>query len=142
MDPLPTLDLMLTAPDQDLERLRRTAGRAVAAAVSDWGFIRGINAAAVPQDARLFDRPLEAAIRHQYEAWVAAAEALRTRVARVVERAGSVDGADELRHTIGKTMAQLSVSLDAAEESARDAREGRWVSVEEVRRELRLRAKL
>ena len=32
-------------------------------------------------------------------------------------------------------MAQLSVSLDAAEETARDAREGRWISVEEVRRE-------
>ena len=85
---------MLDAPEVDPERLRRTAARAVAAAVSDRGFIRGINAAAVPHDARVFGRPIETAIRRQYEALVAAAQALGTRAPRVGERAGPVDEPD------------------------------------------------
>ncbi len=143
MDPLPTLDALLANPKSDPDWLRRTAERAVAAAVSDWQAIRAFaGAAGGGSDARVFDRPVETAVRAQYQAWVAAAEGLTARVVAVAGRGGPVLGTDDLRHTIGKTMAQLSVSLASMEESARDVAEGRFVTAEEVRRELRLRAKV
>ena len=143
MDPIPTLDALLVNPAADPDRLRRAAERAITAAIADWQAIRAIDAAVVQADGRVFDRPVQAAVRGQYEAWVAAAQLLEARVAAVAKLAGPVAGAGDLFDTVGKTMAQLSVSLDAAEEAARahaDGRVTRYASVEEIRRELRLRA--
>ena len=143
MDPIPTLDAMLARPDADPERLRRAAERAAAAAVADWRELRAIDQAAGVWGHDTFDRPTAAAQRAQYEAWVAVAERLEQRLATVAQRVGDppVDGAEEVSHTIGKTLAQLSITLDSLEESAREFGKGPSYTLEEVRRELRLHAK-
>ena len=141
MVPIPTLDAMLARPDVDPERLRRAAERAAAAAVADWRELRAFDKAAGGFSSTAFDRATVAATRAQYETWVAMAEALRERLAAVAGRTGgdAVAGADDVRHTIGKTRAQLSVTLDDIEASAADEVAGRWISAEDLRRELRLR---
>lgn len=145
MDPLPTLDVLLSADQPDADRLRRAAEQAVAAAVSEWKEIRAFDMVVELGSLLPFHRPTAAAVRGQYEAWASVAEGLEARVRTIAGRFGPVAGAEELGHSLGRTAAQLSVSLDSMEESARAYAEGRvvqYTSVEEIRRELRLRPRV
>ena len=139
MDPLPTLDVLLTDATTGKDRLTRAVESAIAAALADLAAIEAFDKATGPEHVLWFDRPVAMAVRALYEAWVSAAEALQGRAAAAVARAGPMTGRDKLEYAVGKTMARLSITVDDLEESVRDGIEGRetrFASVEEMRREL------
>ena len=142
MDPLPTLDVLLTDGATGKDRLTRAVESAAAAAVAELAAIEAFDAASAPENVYWFDRPVATAVRALYEAWLPAAAALEVRVKAAAARAGPMAGADQLHRVVGRTMARLSISLEDHEESIRDVAEGRMLSLEEVRRELRLPAKV
>ena len=139
MDPLPTLDVLLTDATYGKDRLTRAVESAIAGAVAELAIIESFDKATATASAFDFNRPAAAAVRAMFEAWVATAEALEQRVQAAVVRAGKMAGADKLEHAVGRTLARLSITLDDVEQSARDEVEGRVVrfaSMEEMRREL------
>ena len=143
MDPLPTLDVLLNDAATGKDRLTRAVESAVAAAVAELAAIEAFDAASAPESAYQFDRPVAEAVRRLYEAWVAVAEPLEARVAAAVARAGPMAGVDVLHRKVGRTLARLTISLDDLAEGIREVIEGRpTYSVEEVRRERRLPAKV
>ena len=141
MDPLPTLDVLLSDPATGKDRLTRAVESAIAAALAELSAVEAFDKATAP-DLYQFDRPVAAAVRHLFEGWVSTAEPLGARVAAAVGLAGPMRGADKLEYAVGKTMARLSITLDDHEQSLRDVVEGRTISLEELRRELRLPAKV
>jgi hypothetical protein len=94
-----------------------------------------------PEDPMELDRSTASMLRGMYEQWASESERLLERVALMErENGATIQGAQELRDGIGRTRARLSISLDDMAEGLRDAAEGRTVPMEEVKRELRLRA--
>jgi len=94
-----------------------------------------------PEDPIELDRSTASMLRGMYEQWASESERLLERVALMEREIGAtIQGAQELRDGIGRTRARLSISLDDMAEGLRDAAEGRTVPMEEVKRELRLRA--
>jgi len=75
-----------------------------------------------------------------YELWVCEADSLLDRVRQARQKFGDVPRCEELRDALGRTLAMLSVSVDDMEGGRKDFLEGRVLSAEEVRRELRLSA--
>ena len=142
MDPLPTLDVLLNDPATGKDRLTRAVESAVTAALAELAAIEAFDAASAPESVYQFDRPVATAVRALYEAWVAVAEPLESRLAAAFARAGPIVGAELLHRKVGRTLARLTITLDDDEQSIRDEIEGRTYSVEEVRRELRLQPKV
>lgn len=139
MDPLPTLDLLLSDPAADPGRMAAAAASAVAAALADQESILAFDRDARATDWHLGERSVAATVFGQYEAWVAAAVALQERVAAVTGRAGPVAGADRLRPAIARARARVAVpiaDLAAAVRDGQEGREHRFASMEEMRREL------
>jgi len=126
-------------PTQASERSARIAAQLVRSAITDLEQIRQLGESLAPEDPLSFDRPTASLLRGMYEAWASEAKLLLERVRQIEQITGPVAGSDSLRDAIGRTFARLSVSLDDVEESLRDISEGRTVSAEEIRRELRLR---
>lgn len=136
---LPLFDAVLSS-GQGPGRAERVAIQLVQSGLSELADIQKLEDSVAPEDPLAFDRRTAAAIRDMYEAWAQAAEALLVRVATVERQAGMVANAEALRDALGRTRAMLSVSLDQAERGLRDIAQGRTVSGQEARRELRLRA--
>ncbi len=139
MDPLPTLDLLMSDPETGKDRLTLAVQAAIAAALGELAAVEAFDRAAGALSSAWFDRPVGTTIRALYEGWVPAAEALHARVAAAVARAGPMVAADKLEYAIGKTQARLSITLDDMEAAVSDGPGGReiqFASVEEMRREL------
>jgi hypothetical protein len=136
---LPLFDVVISSESAD--RAIRVASRLASSALIERSEIQKLDDSLAPDDPIQFDRQTTALIRGMYEQWVHEAEALLDRIADVERRFGPVPGVEQLRHAHGKTMAMLSISLDAMEAGSRDLAEGRVHTLEEVRRELGLRVR-
>ena len=137
---LPVFDAVLSS-GQTPQRSGRVAAQLVHSALGELCDIQKLEDSVAPEDPLHFDGQTAGLIRGMYEAWTRGAEALLERVAVVERESGTVADAEVLRDALGRTRAMLSVSLDQMERGLRDVAEGRTVPAEEVRRELRLRAR-
>src|SRR6185312_968427 len=122
------------------ERAREVAAQLVEASLSELLQIQSLEQHVLPKDPMAFDRPTAALLRGLYETWAYEAESLMDRIATMKARGDAVAGFDGLVDAHGRTRAMLSVSLHSIERGLKDIAEGRTLSAEEVRRELRLRA--
>lgn len=136
---LPLFDVVLSSGSTP-ERAREVAVQLVQASLSELSQIQNLEQRALPRDPTAFDRPTAALLRGLYETWAHEAESLMDRISSMKERGEAVDGYVTLRDAYGRVRAMLSVSLDSIERGLKDIAEGRTLTAEEVRRELRLRA--
>jgi predicted transcriptional regulator len=137
---LPVFDAVLSS-GLGPEKSGRVAGQLVRSALSELADIHVLEENVAPENPLAFERQTASSIRGMYESWVRGAEALLERVAVVERNSRAVEEAEALRDAVGRTRAMLSVSLDQVERGLRDIAEGHTVPAEEVRRELRLRAR-
>lgn len=116
------------------------ASQLVESAMTDLREIERLDKKILPLG-RPFDRQKVALVREMYNDWAEQTCSLLERISRLEMKAGlTVTGAEDLRDSVGRTRAMLSISLDAMEESERELAEDKVVSLEEVRRELRARS--
>lgn len=111
------------------------AAQLVESALSEVRQIEKIDESVAPDDPLEFDRQTAMMIRGMYEEWVSQAQRLLDRIRTVEGLAEKIP--DSLRNTIGRIRAMLSVPIDHMEESRRQAKDGRLIPVENIRRELR-----
>lgn len=135
---LPLFDVVMSS--DRAERAVDIAGQLAKGMLSELRQIQSIEESLAPAGLTSFDRPTAALIRGLYEQWAREAESLVDRIRQAQQRFGAVAHADALRDALGRTLAMLSVSLDDMEQGRREIAEGRVLSAEEVRRELRLSA--
>lgn len=133
---LPLLDVVMSS---DRAQMVVNMARQLAdAALAEVRQIQMIEEGLAPAELTHFDRPTVVLIRGMYEQWAHEAQSLLDRIRRAEQKFGPVPCADELRDALGRTLAMLSVSLEDMEAGRREIAEGRLLSAEEVRRELRL----
>lgn len=135
---LPLFDVVMSS--DRAERAITMAGQLAEGAIGELRQIQTIEEGLAPAGLTNFDRPTAALIRGMYEQWAHEAQSLLDRIRDAKPRFGAVLHAEELRDALGRTLAMLSVSLDDMEAGRRDIAEGRVLSSQEVRRELRLSA--
>lgn len=135
---LPLFDVVLSS--DRAERSVGVAAQLVDGALADLRRIQDLEEGLAPAGLTQFDRQSVALLRGMYEQWVHDAQSLLDRVAQAERRFAKVEGVDALRDKVGHTLAMLSVSIDDMEAGRRDILEGRMMSGEEVRRELRVHA--
>lgn len=133
---LPLLDIVLSFHEGD--RSARVAAELVQSALEELRHIENLDESLAPADPSNFDRQIIAILRGMYEDWARTTEGLLERVARIEHCGTPVAAADALRDAHGRTRAMLSISLDRLEQGHRAALKGQGVSIEEVRRELRV----
>jgi len=135
---LPLFDVVMSS--DRAERSVDVADRLVDGALADLRQIEALEEGLAPAGLTQFDRQTVALLRGMYEQWAHESRSVLDRVAQAERRFGKVKGGDTLRDALGRTLAMLSVSIDDMEASRREITEGRIVSAEEVRRELRVHA--
>lgn len=135
---LPLLDVVISS--DHAERSVGVATRLVEGALGDLRRVELLEEELAPAGLDQFDRQSVALLRGLYEQWANDARALLDRVAQAERRFGPIAGVEALRDGLGRTLAMLSVSIEDMEAGRRDILEGRMISGEEVRRELRLHA--
>lgn len=135
---LPLFDVVMSSDRS--ERSVGVAGRLVEGAMADLRQIEVLEEELAPAGLMSFDRQAVALLRGMYERWASEARALLDRAAQAERRFSKVQGVDALRDALGRTLAMLSVSIEDMEAGRRDILEGRTLSGEEARRELRLHA--
>ena len=86
------------------------------------------------------DRPAANAMREVYRQWADDAEAVIQRVSKLHLKVDTKSLVESLEHSVGRTRARLSLSLDDIAEGERQAERGELIPVAEVRDELRARA--
>jgi len=144
MSALPLLDMYLAiarepgaASARSREHLRQVAERLVESALSEHRHLDQLDTAVSPAEAPGTGARAAALMRKLYEQWTCEAEALLQRVTALEHDGVHVGGAEELRHQHGRVRAMLSVTLEDIERGRQQFRDGRWRTIEEVRRELR-----
>jgi len=135
---LPLFDVVMSS--DRAERTVSMAGQLVEGALGELRRIQNIEEGLAPAGLTHFDRPTVALIRGMYEQWAHEAQSLLDRITQAQQKFGAIPKSEELRDALGRTLAMLSVSLDDMEAGRRDIVEGRVLSGEEARRELRLSA--
>jgi hypothetical protein len=135
---LPLFDIVISS--DRAERSVGVAARLVQGALADLRQIEMLEEGLAPAGLTQFDRQSVALIRGMYEQWANEARGLLDRAAQVGRRFGRVEGAEVLHDSLGRTLAMLSISIDDMETGSREILDGRMISGEEVRRELRLHA--
>lgn len=135
---LPLFDMVIASDHS--ERSVGVAGRLVDGALADLRQIEAMEEELAPAGLTRFDRQTVAVIRGLYEQWTHETRSVLDRAAQAERRFGKVERVDALRDALGRTLAMLSISIDDMEAGRREIREGRTISGEEVRRELRLHA--
>lgn len=133
---LPLLDVVMSS--DRTERAAHMATQLAEAALGELRQIEMIEEGLAPAGLTHFDRPTVVLIRGMYEQWARESESLLTRIEQAEQRFAAVPPAQPLRDALGRVLAMLSVSLEDMEAGRRDIAEGRLISAEEVRRELRL----
>ena len=133
---LPLFDVVISS--EHAGRSLDVAIQLVESAIGELDRIEKLDQRLAPADPAQFDRKTAALIRGLYEQWAHEADSLLDRVAQAERRFGAVARAGELRDSVGRTLAMLSIPLDDMEAARRDVAEGRLFSREEARRELRL----
>jgi len=136
---LPLVDIVMSSEHAD--RSVDLAKRLIESATQEIHQIENYDKALSPRDINAFDRQTAALIRGLYERWAQDVQSLLDRIAEIERRFGRVSSAEALRDLHGRTMAMLSISVDDMEASRRDFAEGRSLTLQEVRRELRLEIK-
>jgi hypothetical protein len=135
---LPLFDMVISSDHS--ERSVGVAGRLVDGALADLRQIEALEEELAPAGLARFDRQTVAVIRGMYEHWTHETRSVLDRAAQAERRFGKVDGVPVLRDALGRTLAMLSVTIDDMEAGRREIMEGRTVTAEEARRELRLHA--
>ena len=135
---LSLFDVVLSDDDK-LERFPAVAEQMIQSALAELAQIRQLDKTLLPVKPEAPDRTTLTLVRGMYEEWARNSDALLNRVEQLQKRSGKISGWEELRDAHGRTCAMLSVTIEAMEEGRRDIAEGRIVSGEEVRRELRLK---
>lgn len=135
---LPLFDVVMSSGRA--ERAIHMAEQLADGALAELRQIQLIEESLAPADLTHFDRPTAALIRGMYEQWAHETESLLDRIRQAESRFGAVSRTEELRDALGRTLSMLSVSLDDMEAGRREIAEGRVLSAQEVRRELRLSA--
>lgn len=135
---LPLFDVVISSGRAD--RAVQMAGQLAEAALGELRQIQVIEEGLAPAGLANFDRATVALIRGMYEQWAHQAQSLLDRIVQAERKFGAVPRAQALQDALGRTLAMLSVSLDDMEAGRRELMEGRVVSGEEVRRELRMGA--
>jgi len=135
---LPLFDVVMSS--DRAERAIHMAGQLAEAALGELRQIETIEEGLAPAGLTHFDRATVALVRGMYEQWAHETESLLDRIVQAERKFGAVPRVQSLRDALGRTLAMLSVSLDDMEAGRRELMEGRVVSGEEVRRELRLGA--
>ncbi|HWE92938.1 MAG TPA: hypothetical protein VG269_03120 [Tepidisphaeraceae bacterium] len=137
MTALPLLDYAISAPER-AEVSRTLAAHFIESSLADLEWIKRVDGTLMPDTKAALERPTAVMVRGLYEDWARQAEGLLDRVERLQAHTKPIPGYEALRDAHGRTRAMLSVSLEDMEQGRRDLLEGRMVSAEEVRRELRV----
>jgi hypothetical protein len=123
-----------------LEKAQAVAGELIGGALAEFQQLQKLEAKLKPFDNPRADRQTAALFLGSYEAWAREAQGVLERLKRLGDQAATIKGAAELERAYGSTRAMLSISLDDMIKSDEDIKAGRLISIEEVRREVRLRA--
>lgn len=130
------------SPDHasDADALARLAEQMVAASIASGKMLRELRERMFPASNDPGALAVASALRADFEQWATDAEAVFERAGKL-ERAGRpIPGSCELGDLIGMTLAMLQITLDDHLRSLEQIRAGGTISLQELRRELQLKA--
>lgn len=145
MSALPLFDIVLSARGRgpwsaaNTDRLARLTEGLIRSALVELQQIEALDACLAAPDPAAFDEQAAALLRGMYEQWARDADAVLDRVASAQRLGVSVAPAStELRDSQGRVRAALAVTPQAVAEAQAQFVAGRTLTLEEVRRELRI----
>lgn len=124
-------------PDEDA--LARLAEQMTAASITSGKMLRELRERMFPINDEPSALDVAHTLRAEFQQWVAESQAVFERAQRLELAGRPIPGTRELGDLIGVTLAMLQVTPQDHLRSLRQARAGKTLSIEELRRELQLK---
>lgn len=136
MDAIETADSTEKDSERAAKRQIHLAEELISASLDEYRHICALDKHLPGEEPEPFNSRVAEVLRKGYEQWATQAEALLARIAPLHQK-HEIKLHDDLALAVGRTQAMLTVSMEAIEKGMEQIRNGEFVTLEEIRRELR-----